>query len=47
MDIINLDNNATTPVLPEVWEAIRPYMVADAGNPASSHGLGRRARRAL
>src|SRR5262252_4762170 len=47
MDIINLDNNASTPVLPEVWEAMQPYMLADAGNPASSHVLGRRARRAL
>lgn len=47
MDIINLDNNATTVVRPEVWEAMRPLMVEEAGNPASSHGLGRRARRAL
>jgi cysteine desulfurase len=47
MDIINLDNNASTPLLPEVWEAMRPFMLADAGNPASSHALGRRARRAL
>jgi cysteine desulfurase len=47
MDIINLDNNASTPVHPEVWEAMRPFMLADAGNPASSHALGRRARRAL
>jgi cysteine desulfurase len=47
MDIINLDNNATTPLLPEVWEAMRPFMLTDAGNAASSHALGRRARRAL
>ncbi len=47
MDIINLDHNATTPVLPEVWEAMRPYMLEHAGNPASSHALGRRARRGL
>src|SRR5207244_10162252 len=33
--------------LPEVWEAMRPCMLADAGNAASSHALGRRARRAL
>ena len=45
--MINLDNNATTPLLPEVWEAMRPYELEHAGNPASSHGLGRRARRAL
>ncbi|MCI0685353.1 MAG: cysteine desulfurase [Gemmataceae bacterium] len=46
MDIINLDHNATTAVLPDVWEAMRPLMVA-AGNPASSHRLGRRVRQAL
>ena len=47
MDVINLDHNAATPVLPEVWEAMRPYMLTQAGNPASSHGLGRAARIAL
>lgn len=47
MDIINLDYNATTAVRPEVWEAMRPLMVEEAGNPASSHSLGRRARRSL
>jgi cysteine desulfurase len=47
MDWIYLDNNATTPVLPAVWEAMRPYLTDSAGNPASSHGVGRRARKAL
>lgn len=47
MDIINLDYNASTPLLPEVWEAMRPFMLEHAGNPASSHALGRRARRGL
>lgn len=47
MDFINLDHNATTPLLPEVWEAMRPFALDHAGNPASSHTLGRRARRAL
>ncbi|MCS7045145.1 MAG: cysteine desulfurase [Gemmataceae bacterium] len=47
MDIINLDHNATTPVAPEVWEAMRPWAVDQPGNAASSHALGRRARRAL
>jgi cysteine desulfurase len=44
---IDLDANATTPVLPVVWEAMRPWMLADHGNPASAHRLGARARRAL
>jgi len=47
MDIINLDHNASTPLLPEVWDAMRPYVLEHAGNPASSHALGRQARRAL
>ena len=28
-----LDNNATTRVLPEVWEAMCPYLADDFGNP--------------
>lgn len=47
MDWIYLDNNSTTPVLPAVWEAMRPFLTENAGNPASSHGVGRRARKAL
>jgi cysteine desulfurase len=46
MDSLYLDNNATTPVLPAVWEAMRPYWL-EAANPASSHHAGRRARQAL
>jgi hypothetical protein len=33
MDSIYLDNNATTPVLPAVWEALRPFQTAVYGNP--------------
>src|SRR5262245_40696987 len=47
MDSIYLDNNATTPLLPAVWEAMRPFLTAHYGNPASAHHLGRRARQAL
>ena len=47
MDWIYLDNNSTTPMLPAVWEAMRPYLTENAGNPASSHGVGRRTRKAL
>ena len=47
MDSIYLDNNATTPLLPAVWEAMRPYLTEVFGNPASAHSAGRRARRAL
>ena len=47
MDPIYLDNNATTPLLPAVWDAMRPFAVEAYGNPASAHGFGRRARRGL
>jgi cysteine desulfurase len=47
MDCIYLDNNATTPLLPAVWEGMRPYLTEVFGNPASAHAAGRRARRAL
>ena len=47
MDCIYLDNNATTPLLPAVWESMRPYLIEVFGNPASAHAAGRRARRAL
>jgi cysteine desulfurase len=45
---IYLDNNASAPVVPEVWAAMQPFLGGDRpGNPASSHGFGRHARRAL
>ena len=47
MNGIYLDNNATTPLLPAVWEAMRPFAAEVYGNPASAHQAGRRARKAL
>jgi len=47
MTPIYLDNNATTPLLPAVWEAMRPFALDAFGNPASAHSAGRRARQAL
>jgi cysteine desulfurase len=44
---VYLDNAATTPVDPRVFEAMRPFWLDDWGNPSSVYGLGRRARRAL
>src|SRR5829696_5587446 len=45
--MIYLDHAATTPVLPEVWEAMRPFAVEHFGHPASAHAAGRKARQAL
>ena len=47
MTAIYLDHNATTPLLPGVWAAMRPLMDEAFGNPASAHAAGRAARRAL
>jgi cysteine desulfurase len=47
MECIYLDNNATTPTLPAVWEAMRPFLTEVYGNPASVHRVGSQARRAL
>jgi cysteine desulfurase len=46
-DPIYLDHNATTPVLPEVVEAMRACYAEPYMNPASQHEFGRRARRKL
>lgn len=37
---IYLDNNATTPLLPEVAAAIHEIMVLPYGNPSSPHSVG-------
>jgi len=44
---IYLDHAATTPVLPEVADAMRPYMTDVFGNPSSIHSFGQEAKNAL
>jgi cysteine desulfurase len=44
---IYLDYNATTPVAPEVVDAIEPYLRQHFGNPSSTHIYGRNAHRAV
>ena len=38
--MIYLDHNATTPILPEVLEAMMPYLTSEWGNPSSSYKFG-------
>ena len=44
---IYMDANATTPLLPEVFEAMRPYLLEQFGNASSIHQPGQRARSAV
>lgn len=44
---VYLDHNASTPVHPEVVDAMLPYFSERFGNPSSVHGFGRAAREGL
>jgi cysteine desulfurase len=44
---VYLDNNATTPVLPEIFEAMRPYFGEHFGNASSIHHHGQETRAAV
>ncbi|MDH3365387.1 MAG: cysteine desulfurase NifS [Thermoplasmata archaeon] len=47
MSRIYFDHSATTPMLPEVVEAMRPYFIEQCGNASSIHSFGREAKRAI
>jgi cysteine desulfurase len=47
MPNIYLDHNASTPVAPEVADAMRPFLDEAYGNPSSQHWAGRPAREAV
>ncbi|MES2392914.1 MAG: cysteine desulfurase family protein [Acidobacteriota bacterium] len=47
MQRIYLDANATTPVLPDVLEAMLPFLREGYGNPSSAHHSGQRTRSAV
>src|SRR5215475_5877261 len=44
---VYLDNNATTPLLPEVFEALQPYFAGHFGNASSIHHHGQETRAAV
>ena len=44
---VYMDANATTPLLPEVLEAMQPYFVERFGNASSVHSFGQQARGAV
>lgn len=47
LDPIYLDHNATTPLLPEVVDAMLPFLREHFGNPSSSHVFGQRSKQAV
>jgi cysteine desulfurase len=47
MPRVYFDNSATTPVLPEVFEAMRPYFGERFGNASSIHSYGQETRGAV
>lgn len=47
MTPVYLDHNATTPIDPDVLDAMLPYLRDDFGNPSSGYAPGRRAREAI
>lgn len=45
--MIYLDNNATTPIAPEVLDAMMPFLRGSFGNASSGHSFGRESKRAI
>lgn len=45
--LIYVDNASTTPVSPDVFEAMRPFFQAYYGNPSNIYSLGRQAKKAI
>lgn len=46
-DVIYMDNHATTPIAPEVLDAMLPYLTTHFGNAASTHPYGIEAKNAV
>lgn len=46
-EIIYFDNAATTPIRPEVYDAMRPYIESCYGNPSSVYKLAKESKKAI
>ncbi len=47
MEMIYLDNNATTPLAAEILDAMMPFLRTEFGNPSSSHFLSKQPKNAI
>lgn len=45
--MIYFDNNATTQIAPQVFDAMRPFLEASFGNPSAAYTFGREAKEAV
>lgn len=45
--MIYFDNNATTPVAPEVFEAMKPFLTEHYGNPSSAYSISKHTKKAI
>ena len=45
--MIYFDNNATTQIAPDVFDAMRPFLTASYGNPSSAYAIGRESAQAV
>ena len=45
--MIYFDNNATTQIAPDVFDAMRPFLTASYGNPSSAYAIGRESAKAV
>ncbi|MEO6655866.1 MAG: aminotransferase class V-fold PLP-dependent enzyme, partial [Pyrinomonadaceae bacterium] len=45
--MIYFDNNATTQVAPQVFDAMRPFLEASYGNPSAAYSFGQDAQAAM
>ncbi|MDQ6786433.1 MAG: cysteine desulfurase [Acidobacteriota bacterium] len=45
--MIYFDNNATTQIAPEAFDAMKPFLTESYGNPSSAYGFGRNLRRTI